>query len=133
MTDRHIQAAFDLVLPDAQKPDGCFVSLYANVPYYGGPEEGGWWGNDVALVATQHFEYSSDAKTAQIKIDELAEQLSTRAKRAYGEQCLQETEWLEARGLDDDYLPEPDGELRYFTVTESERGSHNSTGVRHYE
>lgn len=42
-------------------------------------------------------------------------------------------EWLEARGLDADYLPEPDGELSYFVTIEDQPGSSESRGCRHYE
>ena len=44
-----------------------------------------------------------------------------------------EMEWCEARGLDADYLPEPDGEVTYHVVTEDTPGEGVSRGCRHYE
>ena len=59
------QQAFVTICREAQPPKGCFVSLYLAHQYYGGPEEGGWWGWDHKLIASQDFptmEQAEDAK-----------------------------------------------------------------------
>jgi hypothetical protein len=133
MSDANLQAAFNAVIKDAETPSGCWVSLYANHPFYGGPEEGGWWGSDTVLSATKFYRFTDDAEKAKAKVQKLADELGQCARREYGERCLSESAWLEARGLDDDFLPEPDGPTTYFVTTEDQRGSLESQGCRHYE
>ena len=41
-----INEAFFNICREAKPAKSSYVSLYVNVPYYGGPEEGGWWGSD---------------------------------------------------------------------------------------
>lgn len=132
--DSHLQRAFESVCKEAVAvSDGYHVSLYEKRPFYGGPEEGGWWGNDVVLVATQRFATEELAKAALKEVSKLANQLSSEAKKAFGEQCLREIAWLDARGLESDFLGEPDGESTYHVRIESVPGSHESRGLRHYE
>lgn len=130
-----IREAFFKVCREAQPVSQLelFVSLYIRTPYYGGPEEGGWWGTDVSLLAYQEYSSEKEAQLAFIAIDELAEQLNSEEKRAYGEKCLAESEWLEARGLDDSFLPEVDGEEEYLAVIEEKVGSLVRSGCRRYE
>jgi hypothetical protein len=125
--------AFFSVCEDAQPAESHYLSLYVSVPYYGGPEEGGWWGSDTLLVAYKHFDTSEALEAAQAAVEALAVELNEQAKREFGEQCLREMEWLDARGLDADYLPEVDGESSYYVVTEDVPGSRVSQGCRHYE
>lgn len=129
--ETYLQDAFDHVCKEAKKAGGFYVSLMENVPYYGGPEEGGWWGSDTRLVAYQYFTTEEAAEAAKDKVEELAAELSAQARRNFGEQCLRELDWLEARGLDADYLPEPDGESEFF-VTVTEGLPQESEGVRGY-
>jgi hypothetical protein len=133
VNDTYIQEAFHQTLPKAQKSERYYVSLYACIPYYGGPEEGGWWGEDRVLCATEAFNFEDEADAAKEKIQELADRLQKQAQREYGENCRRECDWLDERGLDADYLPEPDGPTRYFVVVEPQRGMSESTGCRHYE
>jgi hypothetical protein len=128
-----IQEAFFGVCREAKPAEGCYVSLYCRAPYYGGPEEGGWWGQDVILVAYQWFSTQEAAEAARAEVERLAEKLRREARKGFGEQCLREMEWLEARGLDADYLPEVDGEEDYFVTFEETAGSCQSQGCRHYE
>ena len=45
MSDKSIfLQAWDEIIEDSEVAQECYLSLYENVPYYGGPEEGGWWG-----------------------------------------------------------------------------------------
>ena len=124
--------AFFAVCDEAQPAKGSYVSLYRSDPYYGGPEEGGWWGEDTTLVAYQHYpaEIAAEAALEQVKL--LADEQNKQERKAYGEHCLRQTEWLEARGLDDDFLPEPDGETNFFAVVEENLGCLESRGNRYY-
>lgn len=125
--------AFFTVCDDAQPAESHYLSLYVSVPYYGGPEEGGWWGSDTNLVEYKHFDILESLEAAKAKVDALAAELNEQAKRDFGDQCLREMEWLDARGLDADYLPEVDGESSYWVTTEDVPGSMSRQGCRHYE
>jgi len=129
----YISSAFHEVLADATEAKGSYVSLYVDMPYYGGPEEGGWWGSDTKLVSYQRFPTIEAAEIASEEVQKLAEELSSDARKAHDRHCAESMDWLDARGLDADYLPEPDGEERYFVVVEDSPGSRESEGSRHYE
>jgi hypothetical protein len=129
----YVKSAFERVCNEAEQAQVCFVSLYESVPFYGGPEEGGWWGSDVVLVAHQRFPTEELAESAVERVRKLAVDLEEEAKRAYGQRCLDECGWLEARGLDADYLPEPDGPSKFHVAIENQPGSQESQGCRHYE
>lgn len=128
-----IKAAFFEVCEAAQPAQRAYVSLYVDRPYYGGPEEGGWWGSDTELVAYQEVSNEVDAKAITAQVNTLAAELSKSAKDAFNRNCQAETEWLEARGLDDDYLREVDGAESYWVTTEDRPGSCASQGSRYYE
>jgi hypothetical protein len=119
-----IKQAFFQVCSEAKPATGSYVSLYASVPFYGGPEEGGWWGQDIALIAHQGFGNDEKAAAALDAVTKMAAQLTADSKRAFGDRCLAEMKWLDERGLDADYLPEVDGETTYFAVKEDNCGSH---------
>lgn len=128
-----LNEAFFQVCRDAVPAKSSYVSLYCTIPYYGGPEEGGWWGEDTVLVAHYKCNNEVEAEAIRLKVEELAKELCDDSKRAFGQQCRAQCDWLEARGLDSDFLPEVDGEERYFVAVEETPGEHNSTGCRHYE
>ncbi len=130
----HIKDAFEQTITDAvQVNNTWYLSLFEEIPYYGGPEEGGWWGSDSILQAYKSFETEEAAKLAHAAVIKQAESLSLEARRDYGKQCLQETEWLEARGLEDSFLPEVAGESRFFvTLEESDQIPHSVYGTRGY-
>lgn len=125
--------AFFTVCDDAQPAESHYLSLYVSVPYYGGPEEGGWWGSDTHLIAYKQFDTLEALEAARAKVEALAAELNDEARRQFGDQCLREMEWLDARGLDADYLPEVDGESSYWVTTEDVPGSMVRQGCRHYE
>ena len=131
-TSHYVQAAFDAVCTEAVEVESWYVSLVESVPYYGGPEEGGWWGRDTHVIAFQVFPTETLAEAAAKKVRALAEEMSQEAKRAYGEQCLRECEWCEARGLDANWLGEVDGETEYAVIV-SEEMIQSRQGCRHYE
>ena len=113
--------------------DGWYVTLYATVPFYGGPEEGGGGGSDTSVEATAWYPSRSQAERALNAVRAAAETRSAEAKNRFGEQCLRQWEWLEARGLEDDFLPEVDGEDGYYAAIEKVSGADVAFGDRHYE
>lgn len=127
-----MKEAFFQVCRDAVPAEGSYVSLYVDSPYYGGPEEGGWWGSDTELVAYYKCASRVEADAVKAQVEKLADQLSAEAKTSFGRACHAEVEWLEARGLDADFLPEVDGENRFWVRVESTPGECVSTGSRHY-
>lgn len=128
----YIREAFEQALKDAKPAQGYYVTLMEAESYYGGPEEGGWWGTNHTIVSYKYFQTEEEAQAAKETIEKLAEELEADSQREYGEQCLREMDWLEARGLDADYLPEPDGPSRYYVVV-SEGLPESSYGPTHYE
>lgn len=132
-TMSHIEQAFYEVCKNAQPVKGSWISLYVTVPYYGGAEEGGWWGADVELVASQWADTPEQAEAMLDAVKTMAAELSGKARQSFYQQCRAECDWLDARGLDSDYLLEPDGEEKYLVTTEEERGSCISRGSRYYE
>ena len=128
-----MKSEFFEVCGNATPARGSYVSLYISVPYYGGPEEGGWWGRDSHLVAYEWFPTEEQANAARDRVRKMADDKSAEAKRNYGDQCLAECEWLDARGLDANFLPEPAGSDEYWVATEDEAGSMVETGSRHSE
>jgi hypothetical protein len=124
--------AFFQVCTEAERREDVFVTLYCDDRFFGGPEEGGWYGTDTRLIASQRV-YSrqiGDQIAAQAK--ELADKLTRDAEDDRNRQCAAECEWLEARGLDDDFLPQPNGGERYWIAVEAEQGAAESQGDRAY-
>ena len=129
----NINEAFFAVCADAVPASGSYVCLYCTTPYYGGPEEGGWWGADTKLIAYYKCDSEAHAEAVQAKVEALAKELSADSLRSFGQGCKAQCEWLEARGLDSDFLPEVDGEEKYFVSVEQVPGEQASTGCHHYE
>lgn len=128
-----MKEAFFEVCREAKPAKAAYVSLYVSLPYYGGPQEGGWWGRDVELVAYERFESLDAAEAALKAVRSYAAKLSKEAKDRFGDQCRAECEWLEARGLESSFLPEVDGEAEYYAVTEASPGEGAYQGSRYYE
>ncbi len=127
-----IKQAFEKVCDESIEYGEWYVSLVEDIPYYGGPEEGGWWGRDSIVLAFQVYPTEELADQAAAGVLKLAKELEQEARKSYGEQCLRETEWLEARGLDDSFLPEPDGPSEYRVCVTGQIPK-NRMGCRHYE
>ena len=128
-----MKQAFFEICREAKPAKASYVSLYISMPFYGGPEEGGWWGRDVELVASQRYASEEAAEAAAEAVRGYAAKLSKEAKDQFNAGCASEMEWLEARGLDADFLPEVDGEADYFVAVEDSPGSQASEGSRGYE
>lgn len=127
----YLKQAFELACEDAKTPEGSYVCLIEDVPFFGGPEEGGWYGEDSIIVAYQYCETEEEAAAIKEKIQELAQELQIRSEQEYGDQCLREMNWLDDRGLDADFLPEPDGPSTY-RVHISESLPRSNFGCRNY-
>lgn len=128
----YIQEAFNLAISNAEQPQAWYVCLMESIPFYGGPEEGGWWGCDSILIAYKEYVSEELAQKAKEAVDKLAKDLQDEARAEYGERCLRELDWLEQRGLDADWLPEPDGESEYHVIV-TQSIPENYYGCRHYE
>jgi hypothetical protein len=128
----YLHDAFHAVINDAKLPEKWYVSLMESTPYYGGPEEGGWWGSDTHLVAYREFSSEDSAESARNAVLNLAAELKADSHKTFGNQMLREMDWLDARGLEADWLPEPDGESDYYVVV-SQGIPEESYGSRHYE
>ncbi len=128
----HIRQAFDMVCKDAIAAGCWYVSLVEHVQFYGGPEEGGWWGTDTFVIAFESFFSERDARVVAEKINELAKTLTEAARSEHGKMCLQQMKWLDERFLDADFLPENDGPSTYSVVV-GENLPEERRGCRHYE
>jgi hypothetical protein len=115
----YIQEAFAQVVADRKAvpaPERWYVVLWEVIRWYGGPEEGGWYGNDNVPIEYGEFKSEAEAEEVAERVKERAEELNRLTKRSHGERCLAELEWLDARGLDADYLPESDESYFYVSV-----------------
>lgn len=128
-----LQEAWDELTENAETGEECYVSLYRDVSFYGGPEEGGWWGTDSILVEYKFCASRQAAeelvKAMQVKVAELVREDVT----AWGEQCLVELDAAAERGIDPEELPEMDGPDGFHVLIESFPGQHAYRGCRHYE
>lgn len=128
----YIYEAFKQVCESSKQANTWYVCLCINQRCYGGPEEGGWWYDRGELCEYQVFNNEDTANEVAEKVKEVAKQLSDDSRKKHGEAALRSLEWLEARGLDADYLPEPNGEEEYYVmVTDSLPQFDNE--VPHYE
>lgn len=125
--------AFFAVCQGARPAQASYVSLYAKIPFYGGPEEGGWWGADYELVAYYRCSSAEEADVVATKVSELADELDKEAADSFHRGCAEQCEWLEARGLDADFLPEVAGATRYLVFLEDRPGEHAREGNRRWE
>lgn len=127
-----VPEAFFKLCADAVPAEAAFVSLYRTDRWYGGPEEGGWWGSDDVLVAHHRVSSLVEAEAVQAAVRKLASELSKDAKDAFHRQCAEQVRWCEARGLDDSVLREVDGESSFWVAKESRPGEFASEGERGY-
>lgn len=107
--------AFYAVCKDAiEAGNGFYVCLMERNRVYLGPWEGGTWGDDTTVAAWQYFESEEMANAAKESVEKLAAELTEESRKEHGEWCLRTMDWLEARGLEADFLPEPDGPTEYY-------------------
>lgn len=129
--DSYLQEAFNQVCKEAKQPECWYVVLMESTRVYAGPWEGGTWVTDTFIVAYQEFPSEKLASHAAWEIEKLASELQNQARASHGEYCLRTMEWLDARGLDADFLPEPDGPSEYY-VRVCEELPVESRGPREY-
>lgn len=132
MRDSYLREAFHQVIKDAKEPEEWYVVLMESVPFYIGPQEGGTWGEDRHVVAYRSFPNEELAERASESVKKLAYELTEQSRKGFGEHCLRQMDWLEERGLDADFLPEPDGDSTYYVIV-TKRVPEDSYGCRHYE
>jgi hypothetical protein len=129
-----IEKAFYAVCENAKPARASYVSLYRREPFFGGPEEGGWWSHDDKLVAYHRCSNDVDAEAIEAEVDKLAERMTKEAQQSFNEACFAECLEAERRNVDvDDLYPEVDGPVRYWVATEERPGELASEGNRHYE
>lgn len=107
-------------------PEKVYITVYESHDCYGGPEEGGWWYS--VSYAKESFACSSEEQANAIRQEMLAfaDELNKLSKDSHNRQMAESLEWLEARGLDADFLPEPDGEDHIWIAVELYPGKHQS-------
>lgn len=133
------QDAFYQLCQDATKieeRERRYVSLYREVQYYGGPEEGGWWGTDMVLESYYRCTHAEQAEQVAEQVQKLADQMTEDARRAHNEHAAAQVDYCESRGIDDIdafYGREEDGPDAWHVITESYPGVNESYGPRHYE
>lgn len=129
----YLKQAFQQAIEESnrKKAGEYYVTLWEVQSYYGGPEEGGWWGHDYVPIEYSVFSTEEEAEAVKMKVQELAKQLSHQAKMAWGKQCQNELDFCDSRGLDYDSLPETNGPDEY-SVTVSQEPPSASYGARGY-
>lgn len=127
----YLQAAFDHIVPNADRPQDWYVCLIEEYQAYGGPEEGGWWQTIRSLEGYKVFHSEELARKAATKIENFAQELQQESLRNYGDHCLQQMEWLEARGLDADHFPESDGPSNYRVIVCDELPAYDNTRMQY--
>lgn len=126
-----LRDAYHRVIENAESAGRKYVSLYVRAEYYGGPEEGGWWGHDSILES--YVEVSNMDMAERIYNDVYAEVERMNAERkadhnaALSRQC--DEAWNRGEDLDDVGYAGPD---EYFVVIESVPGECASVGERCY-
>lgn len=112
----YIEQAFNLKIHDAKKPESWYVCLVETYRAYAGPEEGGTYQTQNHLVSYKEFADEKSAYEAQKQVLEFAQELSNDALNDHGNYCQQTMDWLESRGLEADFLREPDGPSKYLVL-----------------
>ena len=112
--------AFHRIVAEPIAPVAVYVVLWRNEPFYGGPEEGGWWGNDRMVEAYTVVQSREDAEALCERIEALADELTAEAARDHGRGCQAQLDWCEARGIDDSnrVFGEDHGAATYFVTVE---------------
>lgn len=127
-----IKQSFEKICNEAIQCNNIYyLCLMERIPIYGGPEEGGWWTSDNILHSYQEFSSEELAQKVKDQVDKLSLELTKLSQDEYGEHCLQTCEWLENRGLDASFLPEPDGPSEFYAIITNEIPQ-NHYGNRHY-
>lgn len=133
MSDENIfLQAWKEIVEDSEVAQECYLSLYENAPYYGGPEEGGWWGHLQILKEYCRCTSRQAAELLMHKLQDRCEQLNRELRIADGDDCLRHMKRADQRGEDvDDYGY--DGPSTFYMIIEAIPGQNQNTTMRHYE
>ena len=110
-----------------------FISLYQSHQCYGGAEEGGWWYHQSFLQ--ESYECIDEQQASEIRQEmwDFADEMNELSKKQHNKHLAESLEWLEARNLDADFLPEPDGPSEYHVTYERYPGESDTGSYRpHY-
>ena len=110
-----------------------FISLYESHQCYGGAEEGGWWYHQSFLQ--ESYECIDEQQASEIRQEmwDFADEMNELSKKQHNKHLAESLEWLEARNLDADFLPEPDGPSEYHVTYERYPGESDTGNYRpHY-
>lgn len=102
-----ISQAFDTVCTSAVQREVVYLVLYRTVEFYGGPEEGGWYGHDEFVEAYQEFPSRHAAEAARTAVEALAARLTREAEDERNRAALRACERAYARGEDLDGPDDP--------------------------
>lgn len=129
-----IKESFEKIMMQiVRNPETWFVCLMEYRPFYGGPEEGGWWGEDVELISYAPFRNEELAIDAAKQVWELAARLTRESKTQFNEMCARSLDDAEARGIDPSSLPEVADGSRYAIIVTRELPQEFEEGNRRYE
>jgi hypothetical protein len=109
-----ISEAFHATVTDATTvTNGAYLVLRRREQFYGGPEEGGWYGWDDFVVAYKHFPSEDLARAAMGAVEAYAKDLNREATDAQNRAARAACELADARGedlgnADDAYWTLPD-------------------------
>jgi hypothetical protein len=119
---------------DELKDICCWVSLYAIEPFYGGPEEGGWWGKDQRLVWWKAYSNKHEAEQTMRKIEAFIKMFNSIERTNWYIQCEKELDIADAIGMNVNRLfGETSGPMEYECFVEENLGSNENHGSRLYE
>jgi hypothetical protein len=112
--------AFHRIVSTPITPVSAYVVLWRSEPFYGGPQEGGWWGSDTLVEAFERVNTREEAEALCERIETLADELTADAARAHGRGCRAQLDWCEARRIDDSnsVFGEDHGPTTYFVTVE---------------
>lgn len=115
-------------------PEYKYISLYETDRCFGGHEEGGWWYDRSYLQESYECLNEEQAQNILEEMKEFANELNQQSHRQHSLHCAESMDWLEARGLDADFLPEPDGPSTYrFNIEQYPGQGDSSDYYPHYE
>lgn len=129
----NLDDAFWAVCAEAEVPKRAYVSLYSVANWYGGPEEGGWWGHTVKLEGYMLCNTEQEAHDRAEAVQTYADQLTEEARDAWSRRCQQECENALFRGVEpEDLYGEVDEPDEWFVAVEEVAGSQSRESSRQY-
>jgi hypothetical protein len=103
--ENYLKKAFETIIQDAKIAEQWYVVLVEKTPFYGGPEEGGWWGWDTNVIAYKEYPTEEFAQAAAEQVRRLAKKWTDQSYFDYEEDFLRLMERIETYGLSAKLLP----------------------------